>query len=190
MQPKRSAVSTDRTGMSPSTSTGLAKTVLNIAQIGNSHRVACLGEMGSDFQTAMADTPARFYRVPALAPYGGPATPGASSSSRADVLLWATLLDERGFPDASLRDIRKQIRFGGRLVMWAAMRHPRDGRGDLERIAGLLHSASFDSIVTRIETTNGVRWMVATGVVHPILTFCIPTHEKCREKRGCRQTAR
>ena len=56
------------------------------------------------------------------------------------------------------------------MVMWAAVNGQPDLAGTFITIEQLLHAASFDSVVVGRLSTNSADMMVATALVHPVLS--------------------
>jgi hypothetical protein len=155
-----------------STPRRLAETVVAIASLAGVEQVACLGDMDAAVEDAIRQKRARVLteNTPDVRVYGRRECDRRSPCGRADTLFWAARLNCRGMPDRPLCEVRKSIRFGGQLVMWAPLNGQPDLAGTFITIEQLLHAASFDSIVAGRLYLNSEHMMVATALVHPVLS--------------------
>lgn len=132
---------------------------MKIAGIGPGDRVLYLGSAEKFMAAAVAHAGAGFIAA------DGKGGPGSSTSkARADVVLWA--MDPQRLPERAehLRNIRRRLRSGGRLVVWEA---PDSDRGDCVNplyLQQLFDSADFTSIIAGRMVGEWGDMVVATGI--------------------------
>lgn len=146
-------------------SDSIAERMVNIASLEYGDTVMCLGDTGPAIEAAVARNSGSA-RCPSTADkeskwnasrfFGQP---------RSDAVLWAADVSRPCAMTESLSTIRKHLRRGGRLVMWAPIDGCHKAKACPGTIQRLLAAAGFTSVIVGQSPSNEGDLTVATGIL-------------------------
>ena len=146
-------------------SVNFAERMVNIAGLEFGDTVVCMGDTGSAIEAAIVKNGSRALCSSAADKGNKWNASRLVGSTRSDAVLWAADLSRQNAMTESLSAIRKHLRRGGRLVMWAPPDGCREAQACAEHIQRILAAAGFTSVIVGQTPSDVGDLTVATGIL-------------------------
>ncbi len=145
-------------------SNAFTERIVNIAGIGYGDAVVCLGDTGTAIEAAASASGARSFTATVAAVTKGRVN-ALRSRCCADAVLCATTLIRGRGPVESVQWARRNLRSGGRLVMWTVPDRGHAASVIADRLQRMLRAAGFTSIIAGQLPPDVGGTVVVTGIL-------------------------